>query len=79
MELLYSRSRPLATLNKPMEPTRWRIARPFSLRRRIAQNRFQFEKFFEPGLTPFSTVARLLEASKTTPEVHPCTINVNIA
>src|SRR5580704_18664727 len=45
----------------------------------ISENRFQLEEFFKPGLSPFSTVARLLVASKTTREVDACTIHVDVA
>src|ERR1019366_1550923 len=48
-------------------------------RRCVTEDRFQFEEFFQPSLPPFSTVARLFEAPKTTSEVDPRAINMNVA
>src|SRR5665811_391460 len=48
-------------------------------RRCVTEDRFQFEEFFQPSLTPFSAVARLFEASKTASEVDPRAINMNVA
>src|ERR1039458_4932050 len=49
------------------------------LRRHIPHDRLQFQEFFEPSLTPFSAVARLFEAPKTTSEVDPRAIDMNVA
>jgi len=38
-------------------------------RGRVTKDSFQLQEFVQPGLTPFSAVARLFVASKTTPEV----------
>jgi len=52
---------------------------PSLFRRHIAHDRLQFEELFQPSLPPFSAVARLFEAPKTTSEVDPRAINMNVA
>src|ERR1035441_6364677 len=51
----------------------------FLFRGRVSQNRLQFQEFFQPSLPPFSAVARLFEAPKTTSEVDPRAIDMNVA
>ena len=57
-------------LNKAMESSVWvLLSGAFLFRGCIPHDRLQFEELFKPGLSPFSAVARLFEASKTASEV----------
>src|SRR5580698_10501948 len=47
--------------------------------RRVTKNRFQLEKFCQPRLAPFPSVARLFVTSETPSEVHSRIVDVHVA
>lgn len=46
---------------------------------RVPKDGLEVKEFFEPGLTPLPTVARMVVGSKTTAKVAPRAIDVNVA
>ena len=45
----------------------------------VAQDGFQFKEFLKPSLAPFTAVARLFVASKTTGKIHSRAVDVYVA